>query len=190
MPKIIDHDAYRREIAEKAAGVFARHGYSALGMRQIAKETGISKSALYHYFPGKEELFEAATTAVLSRDLKLFGDISDEQASSLKTDEKSALFVSLLRQMEPEFDGELRLLSDYLSGKNAAERAADPLMQKAAYAYLNTFSRVFGQKHALPLYNLLMGSLLNRWLIGETSSLSYLQKWVAEVLDDGRADRE
>jgi AcrR family transcriptional regulator len=183
MPKIIDHDAYRREIAEKAARVFSRHGYSSLGMRQIAKETGISKSALYHYFPGKEELFAASTHVVLSRDLELFRGIPNEQAQKLSPAEKADLFIQVLHQMEPEFDGELRLLSDYISGKSPAERSRDPLLQKAIEAYTESFSLIFGPEHARPLYNLLMGALLNRWLYGDRSTPDELKKWVSKILE-------
>ena len=65
MPKIVDHDAYRRELVEKATQLFSGHGFSGLGMRQIANELGISKSALYHYFPSKELLFSACTEYVV-----------------------------------------------------------------------------------------------------------------------------
>ena len=59
MPKIIDRDAYRAELAGKAIAVFTEHGYNGLGMRGIAEAIGVSKSALYHYFPTKKDLFSS-----------------------------------------------------------------------------------------------------------------------------------
>ena len=52
-------DERRAQLLELAAGLFARHSFDELTMDAIAREAGISKPLLYHYFPGKQELFEA-----------------------------------------------------------------------------------------------------------------------------------
>jgi AcrR family transcriptional regulator len=49
----------RRQLLELGADLFARHSYDELSMARIAREAGISKALLYHYFPSKQELFEA-----------------------------------------------------------------------------------------------------------------------------------
>jgi AcrR family transcriptional regulator len=49
----------RRQLLERGAELFARHSYDELSMRQIAREAGISKPLLYHYFPSKRAFFEA-----------------------------------------------------------------------------------------------------------------------------------
>ncbi len=36
--------------------LFARHGYAAVSMRQIAKEVGVQAGALYNYTPDKQSL--------------------------------------------------------------------------------------------------------------------------------------
>lgn len=46
-----------QQILEAAYQVFARRGYEAATVDEIAAECGISKGALYHHFPSKEELF-------------------------------------------------------------------------------------------------------------------------------------
>ncbi|MGB6015410.1 MAG: helix-turn-helix domain-containing protein, partial [Nodosilinea sp.] len=48
MPKIVDHDQYRREILDQCFDLFAEKGYAALTMRQIAQELGVSTGTLYH----------------------------------------------------------------------------------------------------------------------------------------------
>jgi len=58
MPKIVDREKQRAEILEAAFPLFARKGFGVVGMRQCAKELGISTGTLYHYFPSKEVLFE------------------------------------------------------------------------------------------------------------------------------------
>jgi AcrR family transcriptional regulator len=58
MPKIVDHDRYRKELIFKSFDLFAEKGYAAITMRQIAQGLGVSTGTLYHYFPSKEALFE------------------------------------------------------------------------------------------------------------------------------------
>jgi AcrR family transcriptional regulator len=52
-------DERRRQLLERATELFATHGYDELSMAKIAREAGVSKPLLYHYFPNKRELFEA-----------------------------------------------------------------------------------------------------------------------------------
>jgi AcrR family transcriptional regulator len=53
-------DERRRQLLERATALFATHGYDELSMAKLAREAGISKPLLYHYFPSKRDLFEAA----------------------------------------------------------------------------------------------------------------------------------
>jgi AcrR family transcriptional regulator len=50
----------RRRLVSRATELFGEHGYDELSMARIAREAGISKPLLYHYFPGKKALFAAA----------------------------------------------------------------------------------------------------------------------------------
>ncbi len=59
LPKVVDHEARRRDILDGAFGVFAERGYGSVSMRQLAQSLGFSTGTLYHYFQGKEALFEA-----------------------------------------------------------------------------------------------------------------------------------
>ena len=52
-------DERRRQLLELGKDLFASHSYDELSMARIAREAGISKALLYHYFPSKRELFVA-----------------------------------------------------------------------------------------------------------------------------------
>lgn len=52
-------DERRRQLLASAIVLFAAHGYDELSMAKIAREAGVSKALLYHYFPNKRDLFEA-----------------------------------------------------------------------------------------------------------------------------------
>jgi AcrR family transcriptional regulator len=57
MPKVVDHDQYRRTLLQQSLDLFAENGYSSITMRQLAEGLGVSTGTLYHYFPNKENMF-------------------------------------------------------------------------------------------------------------------------------------
>jgi AcrR family transcriptional regulator len=59
----LDVDERRRQLLEKGAELFTSHRYEELSMSKIAKEVGISKALLYHYFPSKQAYFEETLSA-------------------------------------------------------------------------------------------------------------------------------
>jgi AcrR family transcriptional regulator len=56
----LDVDERRAQLLEVGTELFTEHSYEELSMARVAKEAGISKALLYHYFPSKDEFFKAA----------------------------------------------------------------------------------------------------------------------------------
>lgn len=59
-PKIVDKDERRAEILLSATRVFARRGYDATRIEDVALEAGIAKGTVYIYFGSREEILLAA----------------------------------------------------------------------------------------------------------------------------------
>ncbi len=55
----------REKILETAEVLFAARGFSAVGMREVADRVGLSKSALFHHFASKLELYLAVVERIL-----------------------------------------------------------------------------------------------------------------------------
>ncbi|WP_425043095.1 TetR family transcriptional regulator [Primorskyibacter sp. S87] len=51
-----DHDQKRSQILKSAAKVFAEQGFDRASMTQLARECGISKANIYHYYDGKDAI--------------------------------------------------------------------------------------------------------------------------------------
>ncbi|MBW4041203.1 MAG: TetR/AcrR family transcriptional regulator [Acidobacteria bacterium] len=72
--------ARRSAVLESALRTFARSGYRATSMGDVARRAQISRPGLYLYFPSKAELFRAAVEHALARDVArceaLLGDSS------------------------------------------------------------------------------------------------------------------
>ncbi|MED0673542.1 TetR/AcrR family transcriptional regulator [Aneurinibacillus aneurinilyticus] len=56
MPKLIDHEERRKQIAEATWDVILEQGMEGATVRNIAKKAGLSLGALRHYFSTQEEL--------------------------------------------------------------------------------------------------------------------------------------
>jgi AcrR family transcriptional regulator len=59
----MQNDERRALLLERATQLFGERGYDGVSMAQLAREADISKALLYHYFPSKRRLFEAALAA-------------------------------------------------------------------------------------------------------------------------------
>ena len=60
MPKRVDHEERRRQIADALLRTAATRGLHATGMREVAAEAGVSLRLVQYYFGTKEELVLAA----------------------------------------------------------------------------------------------------------------------------------
>jgi TetR/AcrR family transcriptional regulator, transcriptional repressor of bet genes len=67
MPKIVNHDQRRDEIALVACRVVAEHGFDQTSMVRIAREAGYTTGMLAHYFDSKQDIVIAALRLILRR---------------------------------------------------------------------------------------------------------------------------
>jgi AcrR family transcriptional regulator len=66
------------EIVEAALQEFARHGFAATRLEDVAERAGVTKGTIYFYFKDKEELFKAATRSALLPALKEIETLSSD----------------------------------------------------------------------------------------------------------------
>jgi AcrR family transcriptional regulator len=67
VPKRVDHEERRRQIADALLRTAATRGLHATGMREVAAEAGVSLRLVQYYFGTKEELLLAAMQHLASR---------------------------------------------------------------------------------------------------------------------------
>lgn len=103
-------------VREAALALFARHGYAAVSMRQIAAEVGVQAGALYNYTPDKQSLLFDLMKDHMDQLLKARAgqaDIADPMAAleqftrfhiRFHSKRPEAVFVSYmeLRNLSPE----------------------------------------------------------------------------------------
>jgi TetR/AcrR family transcriptional regulator len=114
--------ARRGEILAQARQLWATTRYEALTLQQVAEGVGLSKPALYAYFPTKEDLFLSLTQeqlgewlAALEQHLRLGGT---------HTPQSLARLLVALVQEQPELFGLMPLLPLLFEHNISATRAA------------------------------------------------------------------
>lgn len=60
MPKVVDHEARRRELVDVVWRLIAAEGLQAVTTRRIAEAAGCAHGALLYYFPSKDAMLTAA----------------------------------------------------------------------------------------------------------------------------------
>jgi TetR/AcrR family transcriptional regulator len=59
-------DAKRQALLREAARAFNRQGFHATSLHDLARKLGVTKAALYHYFPSKKALLKACFDEVMA----------------------------------------------------------------------------------------------------------------------------
>ncbi len=74
----------RAKLIRAARNLFARYGYAAVGTEQIVRRAGVTRGALYHQFPTKQDLFLSVYEQVESELTTRIAALSDEVSSPLE----------------------------------------------------------------------------------------------------------
>ncbi|NMB79519.1 MAG: TetR/AcrR family transcriptional regulator [Methanomicrobiales archaeon] len=103
MPRIIK--GYREEVKDRivsaAFSLFIEKGYHDTTMGEIASSLGVTKPALYQYFPSKEDLF----TAVAEQARAEFKGTLERSYRGRDIREGSAVLFEALLRYVPQFNG-------------------------------------------------------------------------------------
>ena len=73
------YDEQRDAIVARAAELFARHGFHATSMSQLAEATGLSKPTLYHYYRDKDAMLVQIAEGHVSRLVALVDEVDARQ---------------------------------------------------------------------------------------------------------------
>lgn len=173
MPKIVDHEAYRDEIATRAVNVFRRRGYAGIGMREMARELGMSKSALYHYFPSKETLFLACSAKV--------ADVSPDRSRA-----PVDALVDLAREWEEVFPGEMRIMLDYIGDRSGEDVRQDEAIERSREGFENGLASIVDTKLVPQILTAIFGFLLLRYIDGRSTPWTELEALLAGIINRDR----
>lgn len=92
-------DTTRERLVVAAEALLLRHGYAGMSLDELLRETGLSKGAFFHHFPGKAALARAVLAHYADTDLALFESWA-ERADRLSDDplERVLIFLRLFEE--------------------------------------------------------------------------------------------
>ena len=99
-------DERRRRLLELGVQLFSRYTYAELSMSAIAREAGISKALLYHYFPSKQGYF----VATLQQQAEELAERTATDPSQRPTEQLMRALDAFLGWVEENADGYAKLL--------------------------------------------------------------------------------
>ncbi|WP_216212341.1 TetR/AcrR family transcriptional regulator [Amycolatopsis aidingensis] len=197
-PKRVDRAARREEILGAAVRVFARKGFAASRIEDVAAEAGIGKGSVYLYFASREALLAAAFDELSGTSAQILREIRTDRRPAM--DRLAELVHAVLRSMaqRPELS---RILLDLWSASRGGEGL--PLDMGAVYAdYRSAVAELLreavaegmarpdvGPEHATVVVAAVEGCLL-QWLVDPRLPLTELAGPVVSVCLDGLRSRE
>ncbi|MBL1176057.1 TetR/AcrR family transcriptional regulator [Pantanalinema sp. GBBB05] len=168
MPKLVDHDQYRKELLSQCLDVIADKGYAAITMRQMAQGLNVSTGTLYHYFPSKESLFEQLVEYISYQDTS---ELMVAELINLPTiAERIDKIVQIMIQNEAYFLRRTLMLIDFCRQRQRSEINQNQILSQAGQRYEQTIMRVLETDDpnlARLVLHVMEGMLIRRMYLGD-----------------------
>ncbi|HEX7734385.1 MAG TPA: TetR/AcrR family transcriptional regulator [Ktedonobacteraceae bacterium] len=141
MPKLVDHVNYRKHLLEQCVDLFARYGYEALTMRQIAEALHVSTGTLYYYFPTKETLFQHLVEEVTQQIVFEATTLVQQQAT---LEERLSALFHFIAQHEDVLRKQLLISLNYYQHRDLSGKAAGEILKEGAGRYRRAIMELLG----------------------------------------------
>lgn len=165
MPKLIDHDTRRHEIAHAVWRIVVRDGVSAVSIRDVAAEAGLAVGSVRHVFRTKAELLEYSMALVHDRTRTRVTD-----HFSIKDPRKLA--EAVLAELMPLDDQ--RRMEMAVNMAVVAESPSHPALRRVA---------LDAQKAVADACTAVLTRLQNENLVRRTADLAYETERLHAVVD-------
>lgn len=182
MPKVIDHDQYRKELLAQCFDLFAEKGYASLTTRQIAQTLGISTGTLYHYFPSKEALFVQLIEEMSQQDILK----ATAEVEALETLEERILALgTFLAENEAYFLKQSLLYMNFYQQQGFGNAQVNQAVKRASQRYRAATAQFLGVDDpaiATHVLCLIDGLVSERMIDPESASFTEQTELLAKML--------
>ena len=113
------YELQRETILARAAELFARHGYTATTMNQVAEACGVSKPSLYHYVRDKHQLLAEIAAGHIARLLALVDEVG---AASHEPEARVRALITAFLAVYADSQNEHRVLTEDVRFLASTER--------------------------------------------------------------------
>ena len=113
------YEGQREQILAQAAELFARHGYTATSMNEVAQACGVSKPALYHYVRDKHQLLVEIAEGHIAR---LQAIVAEVGAAGLEPEARLRELITAFLAVYSRSQAEHRVLTEDVRFLQPAEQ--------------------------------------------------------------------
>ncbi len=166
--RLLRRDERQAQVLQAAAAAFARGGYGATSMEDVAVEAGITRLIVYRHFDSKEDLYRAVLTSVTER-------LREEWEQGVRHPDRGFVFRTLLTVAREQPDG-YRLLFEYAAHEPQFTTFADEVRNRQ----VELADQMLGQTIPDPVFR--------RW--ATRTVVGYLNDSVLAWLEVGDPDRD
>jgi TetR/AcrR family fatty acid metabolism transcriptional regulator len=195
----VSQEEKRRQILEAAVRAFARKGYHACRVGEIAEEAGVAYGLVYHYFGSKEEvlqtIFRDTWTQMLARisELEAEGDPAGEQVRKV-----TALILrtwirdpDLVRVLVREVTRSPEQLQQQIDEIGHAYEALERIVRRGQES--GEFRREIDPQLAATIFYGALEEVLTGWVMGQLpggeNEVAKAEQAVVSLLCDGLLTR-
>jgi len=125
------YDTQREQILARAAELFARQGYSATSMNQVAEACGVSKPSLYHYVRDKDQLLVEIAEGHVA---KLNALVDEVQREPLAPEARVRRLIQAFLEVYADSQAAHRVLTEDVKFLQDADRVRVLAAQRAVVA--------------------------------------------------------
>lgn len=156
MPKMVDHEEYRKELLGKAFECFAARGYGQVTMRGLAEHLEVSTGTLYHYFSSKEQIFEDLVTFQADHDLRIVAELPTPPS----LDKRMTILINKIVEYRSYLAKQCMVWLDFARQHGDERLFSMPSVQKAYSQYMQLLKEYLAIKDdaaAMFVYSYLCG---------------------------------
>ncbi|MFD0360278.1 TetR/AcrR family transcriptional regulator [Nocardia sp. GCM10030253] len=186
MPKKVDRIARQEDILDAAVRVFARKGFAASRIEDVAAEAGIAKGSVYLYFDSRNALLAGVFDSYAASSARALNELGDGPPL-----ERLTRLVHAAVEMLAAHPGHARVLLDVWASNPPLDMAAIYHEYRGAIAALLTQAKMAGElrpeideRHAAVIVGAIEGCLVQS-LVDPQVSLRELAEPVVQVCVDG-----
>lgn len=181
MPKIVDHEARRAELALASYRLLCERGYDGASMRQMAKAAGVSTGTLYHYFPDKSSILVHAFQTIMEKDEAALGQVTSVRTTMA---DRMRDVVQFVRNNQQSLTNLIRLAQEM--ERHEPEHDTGTILAESMSAYRAAVGRVVDMPDG-PIVDafisMLVGVLIHDLLDPQEDRLDHLEQAFVPLLE-------
>ncbi len=167
--KDLDRSVRKQRIIDTAIKIFQRKGYHQATLGDFARELGITKGALYHYFSSKEAILSVIYMQAMENYFADYADFDQMAEMNLSPPEKVRFFIR--NHIQKVAIDNIALLAVFLSEENQLPEEDQKVIRREKRRYNRVLEEIIEEGVAAGYFKQANARILANAILGMCNSL-------------------